>query len=200
MCVKFRKVELHYIFVFEFVRSRVTARLHHMIVFELVMQRKKTEGISHKWLAASFCWTKFPKIETIFSAKFVRKFAPIFLCLPGMWRGVHPKFHQIFQPERFQVPNQISPRNFPTRFCSLVDVSDILYIFFPRGRGRGSSRRQEGRGGGWFSIEIPRRGASQERGGVGGDGLGGCLRGISGGGLFFFSSGPKCPPRQAWPA
>ena len=56
----------------------------------------------------------------------------------------------------------------------LVDVSDIS-IFFCSGRGRGSPRRQEGRGDRFF-IENPRRGGVP--GGGGAKGPGGCLRRI----------------------
>ena len=55
---------------------------------------------------------------------------------------------------------------------SLVDVSDIFYVFSARGRGRGSPWRQEGAG----------------------SGSGGCLRGILRGGAKYLFSGPKCPP------
>ena len=70
-----------------------------------------------------------------------------------------------------------------------MDVSDTFY-FSARGRGRGSSRRQEGTGA-RFSIENPRRGGGglpPQRGG-GPEGLGGCLRGIWRGGgwaKYFF--------------
>ena len=73
-----------------------------------------------------------------------------------------------------------------TRVTSLVDVSNIFYLFSVRGRGRGSPRRQEGAGVGfyWKSQEGV-GGFPRERGGGGG---GGCLRGNLGGGelnIFF---------------
>ena len=64
-----------------------------------------------------------------------------------------------------------------------MDVSDIFYFFFVRGRGRGSPRRQEG-GIGFF---IPGGGGGVPRGGRA-EGPGGCLRRFGGGGgeMFFF--------------
>ena len=76
---------------------------------------------------------------------------------------------------------------------SLVDVSDIFY-FSARGKGRGSPRCREGGGGGGggrLFVENPRRRGSPGRVGQGGEGPGGCLRGISGGrgpDFFFFSA------------
>ena len=73
----------------------------------------------------------------------------------------------------------------------LVDVSDYFYLFFSaRGRGRGSPWCQEGAGVG-FLLKIPGGGGVLPREGGGGEGAGGCLRGIFGGGeLNFFFSGP----------
>ena len=74
------------------------------------------------------------------------------------------------------------------RMVILVDVSDIFY-FFCLGEGKGESVAP-GRGGGrFFFSENPRRagGFSHERGG--GEGLGGCLRGILGGSLDIFFRG-----------
>ena len=61
---------------------------------------------------------------------------------------------------------------------TLVDVSDIFYFFSAQGREKGSPRHRDGRGDDfyWKSQEgSPGR--------AGGEGLGGCLRGIWGGGL-----------------
>ena len=49
-------------------------------------------------------------------------------------------------------------------------------------------------GGSFFFIENPGGGGGVRRGG-GAEGLGGCLRRIGWGGLNFFFSGPKRPPR-----
>ena len=69
----------------------------------------------------------------------------------------------------------------------LVDVSDIFY-FFVLGRGEGGIRGVR-KGGVRFLLKIP-------GGGGEGEGPGGCLAGIwgGGGGKYFFS-GPKFPPR-----
>ena len=64
----------------------------------------------------------------------------------------------------------------------LVDVSDIFYFFSARGRGRGSSRRQEEGGGSTFYKKSQEGGGSLGWVGAGGEGPGGCLRGIRGGG------------------
>ena len=72
-----------------------------------------------------------------------------------------------------------------------MDVSDIFY-FFCSGGGRGFEAPERGEGGRIF-IENPTRGGSA--GGEGGEGPGGCLRGIGGGGGKYFFSGPKFPPR-----
>ena len=75
----------------------------------------------------------------------------------------------------------------PGRYClnssfchnTLVDVS-IFFIFSCSGEGKGVSWGQ-------FVIENPRRGGLSVAGSVrGGEGLGGCLRGISGGGANYF--------------
>ena len=84
-----------------------------------------------------------------------------------------------------------------------MDVSDIFFSSAEGkgeskapGRGRGSPRRREGGGGFFFEWKLPRRGGvSRVGGGGGGEGLGGCLQGIWGGGLNLFFSGPKFPPR-----
>ena len=54
----------------------------------------------------------------------------------------------------------------------------IFFIFSARGSGKGSSRRQDGAGGGYL-LKIPGGGVSRTGGG---EGLGGCLRGFGGGG------------------
>ena len=62
------------------------------------------------------------------------------------------------------------------------------FFFFLLGERKGSSRRREEGGGGRFLIENSRKGLPGGWGG-GGEGLGGCLRGIFGGGeggKFFF--------------
>ena len=64
----------------------------------------------------------------------------------------------------------------------LVDVSEIFILFLLQGW-EGESRRQ-GRGGGRFFIESPRRGGARVPAGN----LGG------GGGVNIIFSGPKCPP------
>ena len=58
---------------------------------------------------------------------------------------------------------------------SLVDVSDIFF-FSARGRGKGSPRGREG-GGGDFSWKVP-GGGLPGWWARGGEGRGGCLRGI----------------------
>ena len=65
----------------------------------------------------------------------------------------------------------------------------IFFIFSARGRGRESSRPQEG-GGGRFSIESPRRG-----GGRGWEAVCGAFGGGGGGGDFFFV-GAEMPTKQ----
>ena len=77
----------------------------------------------------------------------------------------------------------------------MVDVSDIFKFFSARGGGKGESETPGGVGD-WFFLKIPGGG-----GGPGGaEGPGGCLRRIRNffgvGGLNFFFSGPKCPPRN----
>ena len=79
----------------------------------------------------------------------------------------------------------------------MVDDLDIFNFFSARGGGRGSPRRQEGKG--RFLLKIAGRGGGFPGGG-GAERLGGCLQRIrewrGGGGLnFFFFSGPKRPPR-----
>ena len=74
--------------------------------------------------------------------------------------------------------------------CYLVDISDIFYLFSARGRARGIRGDRER--GCRFSIENPRGGISEEKGGGGGEaakGPGGCLQGIWGGGLNIFFRG-----------
>ena len=67
-----------------------------------------------------------------------------------------------------------------------MDVSDIFYFFFVRGRGRGSSRHKEGAGGRVF-IENPRRGGgSRSRGGRGRGAWRVSVRNLGGGGLNIF--------------
>ena len=71
----------------------------------------------------------------------------------------------------------------------LVGVSDIFYFFlFGGGEGgvRGAGRT--------ISFENPRRGGLLAGGRGGGEGPGGCLREIWGGGSKYFFSGPKFPP------
>ena len=78
---------------------------------------------------------------------------------------------------------------------SLVDVSDIFNFFCSGGGERGV--RGAGRGG-IFLLKIPGGGGLRGGWGAGGEGLGGCLRGIfgRGGGAKYFFSGPKFPPRE----
>ena len=80
---------------------------------------------------------------------------------------------------------------------NLVDVSDIFY-FFCSGEGGRSPTRREGGGGAIFEWKIPGEGGLPGGWGRGGEGPGGCLRGIGGGGwgAKYFFSGPKCPPRK----
>ena len=73
-------------------------------------------------------------------------------------------------------------------------VSDIFHIFFCWGEGKGESEALGG-GGERFFIENPRRGGGVSRAGRGGgEGPGGCLRGIRGGGgglkIFFRGRNP----------
>ena len=79
---------------------------------------------------------------------------------------------------------------------NLVDVSDIFFCFFCLGRGKGES---EGAGGGGGSIfyENPSRGVSRRDRGRPAGRVSAANWGIGGGGgLNFFFSGPKCPPRK----
>ena len=66
------------------------------------------------------------------------------------------------------------------RSLNLVDVSDIFY-FFLLGGGEGGVRGA-GKGRGRIFIENPRRGGLPGGWGPRGEGPGGCLRGIWGGG------------------
>ena len=68
------------------------------------------------------------------------------------------------------------------------------YFLFVLIGGREGAVRGARKGGGRFSLKIPGGGVGSPRRGGGGEGSGGCLRGISGGGLNIFFSGPKCPP------
>ena len=80
------------------------------------------------------------------------------------------------------------------RLAAKESVSDIFF-FSARGRGRGSSWRQEGAGVG-FLLKIPGGwggGCSHERGGEARGREGVC--GEFWGGAKYFFSGPKCPPR-----
>ena len=73
--------------------------------------------------------------------------------------------------------------------CNSVDVSDI-FIFSVRGRGKGSPRRQEGRGGGGFLCKIQEGGGSSGRVGGGEGGWEGvCGEFFLGGGLNIFFRG-----------
>ena len=62
----------------------------------------------------------------------------------------------------------------------------IFFIFFCPGEGKGES---EAPGGARLFIENPRRGGLTGGWGWGGEGPGGCLRGIGGGGLIFLWGG-----------
>ena len=73
-----------------------------------------------------------------------------------------------------------------------MDVSDFLFVFL-LGEGKGES--EEPGGGGAIFIENLRRGWLLGGWGRGGEGPGGCLRGIWGVGAKSFFSGPKFPPR-----
>ena len=76
----------------------------------------------------------------------------------------------------------------------LVDVSDIFY-FFLRGRGEGGVRGARRGGGDDFSLKIPGGGGLPGGWGRGGEGSGGCLRGIwGGGGAKYVFPGPKFRP------
>ena len=80
----------------------------------------------------------------------------------------------------------------------LVDVSDIFY-FFCSGRGKGESEVPGGVGDRFF-IENPRRGGGGGSGWEGPRGREGVCTGelggdFWGGGVKYFFSGPKCPPR-----
>ena len=80
------------------------------------------------------------------------------------------------------------------RVPNLVDVSNIFY-FFRSGRAEGESEAP-GRGGGRVFIENPRRGGGGSPSRGGGEGPGGCLRGILGGELHFFFFGAEMPTKQ----
>ena len=72
--------------------------------------------------------------------------------------------------------------------------STFRIFFFCSGAGKGESEALGG-GGGRFFIENPGGGGLPGRSGQGGEGPGGCLREIcGGGGSIFFFSGPKFPP------
>ena len=131
------------------------------------------------------------KSSMVFSASFCANFNS---CLCGETGGAEPclGIHRFSNLLRFSEFN----RNFQQ-----VGVSDkplvrgagtwwafrIFFIFSARGRGRGSSRRQEGR----FSLKIPGGGGVR-----GGRGAGRAPAGnFGGGGAKYFFSGPKCPPR-----
>ena len=72
-----------------------------------------------------------------------------------------------------------------------------FFIFFLLGEREKKGGRPGGVGGDEFSWKIPGGGGGFPGGwGQGGDGQGGCLRGIwGGGGHLFFFSGPKFTPR-----
>ena len=84
-------------------------------------------------------------------------------------------------------------QNFTLRFCrmavltSLIDVSDIFYFFWS-GEGKGEYESQ-GWGGGRFSIENPKGGGLQERGGGQGAGKLSAVIFFLGGGVNFFFRG-----------
>ena len=69
----------------------------------------------------------------------------------------------------------------------------IFFIFSARGRGRKSPRRREGDRTIFYGKSHKGGGSLA---GAGGEGVGGCLRGIPGGGAKYFFSGPKFPPRR----
>ena len=71
----------------------------------------------------------------------------------------------------------------------------IFFIFFCLGEGKGESEAPGAGGGGDIVLKIPGGGGGLPGGWRrGGEGPGGCLRGIGGGAKYFFS-GPKFPPR-----
>ena len=70
----------------------------------------------------------------------------------------------------------------------------IFFIFFCSGRGKGESRRWRAVGDRFFFLMRSPGGGASRTGGA--EGPGGCLQRIWGGGVFFYFSGPKCPPRS----
>ena len=70
----------------------------------------------------------------------------------------------------------------------------IFLIFFCSGERKGESDAPGGGRGNDFLLKMPGGGVSRAGAGGRGEGLGGRLRGIVGGGANIFS-GPKFPPR-----
>ena len=95
---------------------------------------------------------------------------------------------------RVRPPSEIKS-NF--KFKTLLGGRFGYFLFFCSGERKGESEAPGGGAGERFLIENPRGGGFPGRVGAGGgEGLGGCLRGIGGeGGLKYFFSGPKIPPR-----
>ena len=78
----------------------------------------------------------------------------------------------------------------------MADVSDIFY-FFLLGEGKGESEAA-GRGVGLdILLKIPEGGGGLQLGRRAREGVCGELGIWGGGGLNFFFSGPKCPPRKS---
>ena len=81
-------------------------------------------------------------------------------------------------------------------YKSLVDVSDIFYLF-PLGEGKGESEVPGGGEGDGILLKIPGGGGFSGRvGAAGRQGWEGVCGEFGGGGLTIFFSGPKCPPRK----
>ena len=66
--------------------------------------------------------------------------------------------------------------------------------FFCSGEGKRARDARKGVGGVGFLVKIPGGGFSQQRGGGGADGPGGCLRGI--GGEYIFLFGAETPTKK----
>ena len=70
-----------------------------------------------------------------------------------------------------------------------------FFVFFSAGEGKGVRGSRKGVGGVRFLLKIPGEGVSQERGGGGAEGSGGCLRGIWGGGGKYIFFGAEMPTK-----
>ena len=71
-------------------------------------------------LTSSFCWTKFPENDTKFETAeiFALKLGPKFQVLSLQVQKSHPPISPDISHQRFQVSNQISPKNFTMPFCT----------------------------------------------------------------------------------